>query len=143
MLRFKKILLIAVGALCLALGAIGVFLPILPSVPFLMGAAFCFAKSSKKLHTWFTNTKIYKKNLESYVAGRGMTWATKLRIMATVTLLMAFGFSMMLMKALYIPCIVLVSVWVFHIVYFVFLVKNLKEEKPKHTEVTQTEKQYI
>ncbi len=59
-----------------------------------------------------------------------MTWARKVRIMITVTLLMAFGFTMMLLKSLYIPCAILVGVWVFHIVYFVFFVKNLKEDQP-------------
>ncbi len=40
------------GALCLALGAIGMFLPLLPTVPFLLAAGFFFGKSSKRLHRW-------------------------------------------------------------------------------------------
>ncbi len=127
-MKFQKIFYSAIGCLCLALGTMGVFLPILPSVPFLMGAAFCFAKSSKRLHTWFTGTKLYKKNLESYVAGRGMTWGAKLRIMITVTILMTVGFVLMMTKALFVPCVILGSVWAFHIIYFVFIVKNVKEE---------------
>ena len=85
-----------------------------------MVAAFSFAKSSQKLHTWFINTGLYKKNLESYVAGKGMTKAAKARVMATITLLMSVGFVMMLLKALYVPCIILGCIWVFHIVYFLF-----------------------
>ncbi len=127
MLRFKKIVYIVLGCLGLALGTVGVIFPVLPTVPFYMLAAFAFAKSSNRLHTWFVGTKLYKKNLESYVAGKGMTWATKIRIMVTVTLLMAFGFTMMMIKSLYIPCAILGGVWVFHIIYFVFFVKKLKE----------------
>jgi len=39
--------------------------------------------SHEKLHRWFTGTKLYKNNLESYVKGQGMTWKTKIRIMIT------------------------------------------------------------
>lgn len=127
-MNLKKILWVILGCIGVGLGALGAVLPLLPAFPFLLLAAFCFARSSQRLHTWFINTKLYKKNLESYVQGRGMTWATKGRIMITVTLLMAFGFTMMLLKGLYIPCAILAGVWIFHIVYFCFGVKTLKEE---------------
>ncbi len=130
-MRVKKAIYIVLGCIGLGLGAIGAVVPMLPAFPFLMLAAFCFAKSSKRLHTWFINTKLYKKNLESYVTGKGMTWATKIRIMITVTLLMAFGFTMMMLKSLYIPCVILCGVWVFHIVYFVFFVKKYAEQSEK------------
>lgn len=127
-MNLKKILWVILGCIGVGLGAVGAVLPLLPAFPFLLLAAFSFAKSSQRLHTWFINTKLYKKNLESYVQGRGMTWATKRRVMITVTLLMGFGFTMMLLKRLYIPCAILAGVWVFHIVYFCFGVKTLKEE---------------
>lgn len=87
--------------------------------------------NAKKLHNWFVGTNLYKKNLESYVQGRKMTWATKLRIIFMVTILMSVGFTVMLVKKIYIPCIILLVVWMCHIVYFVFCVKTLK--KDEHT----------
>ncbi|MBQ8552339.1 MAG: YbaN family protein [Clostridia bacterium] len=123
-MKIKRILWIILGCIGVGLGAVGAVLPMLPAFPFLLLAAFSFARSSEKLHTWFVNTKLYKKNLESYVSGRGMTWSTKIRIMITVTLLMGFGFAMMLTKALFIPCNILFCVWVFHILYFIFGVKK-------------------
>ena len=123
----KKLIWLLIGCIGLGLGAVGAVVPLLPSFPFLMLAAFGFAKSSEKLHNWFIGTKLYKDNLESYVQGKGMTPAAKRRVMTTVTLLMGFGFVMMLMKALYVPCIILGCVWVFHIVYFLFGVKTLEE----------------
>ncbi len=96
-------------------------------VSFLLLALVGFAKSSEKLHRWFLNTRLYKNNLESYVQGRGMTWRTKRRIILTVTLLMAFGFAMMLRKELYVPCVILAGVWVFHLLYFALRVKTLRE----------------
>lgn len=126
-MKIKKILWISLGFIGLTIGAVGAILPMLPAFPFLLLAAFSFGKSSEKLHTWFVGTKLYKDNLESYVAGKGMTKKTKIRIIIMVTLLMGFGFFMMMRKDLYIPCMILGGVWVFHILYFIFGVKMIKE----------------
>jgi uncharacterized membrane protein YbaN (DUF454 family) len=88
-------------------------------------ATVCFAKSSEKLHNWFINTKLYKANLESYVQGRGMTKVTKVRIMVMVTMLMSIGFAMM--GNVPVGRMVLAAVWLFHVVYFIFGVKTLRE----------------
>ena len=126
-MSLKKIIFVIVGCICLALGTVGVVLPILPTVPFYLATAFCFANSSERLHSWFVNTGLYKKHLQSYVEKRGMLLKTKVIIIATVTLLMGFGFFMMARKGIWIPCIILAVVWVCHIVYFVFGVKTIKE----------------
>lgn len=122
-MNLKKILYIILGCIGLAIGAVGAVVPMLPAFPFLLLAAFCFARSSEKLHNWFINTKLYKDNLKSYVAGKGMTKKTKIRIMVTVTVLMSIGFIMM--KAVPVGRIVLACVWAFHIFYFIFGVKTL------------------
>lgn len=120
-----KIVYIILGCLSLGLGVLGVILPLLPAFPFLLFAAFCFGKSSERLYSWFIGTSLYKKNLESYVQKRGMTKKTKIKIIVMVTALMAFGFLMM--SGVLIGRIVLTIVWVFHLYYFVYRVKTLKE----------------
>ena len=125
-MKLKKILLVIIGCIGVALGALGVVLPILPTVPFLLLAAFCFARSSERLNNWFIGTKLYKNNLESYVKGEGMTRKTKIKIMVTVTVLMTVGFIMM--DQVLVGRIILSCVWVFHILYFVFGVKTIKKE---------------
>ena len=124
-MSIKKILYIILGCIGVGLGAVGAVVPMLPAFPFLMLAAFCFARSSEKLDRWFKGTKLYKNNLEDYVAGRGMTWKTKIRIMITVTVLMSVGFIMMGTKGVITGCIVLGCVWAFHILYFCFGVKTI------------------
>ena len=121
----KRILYIILGCVGVGLGAIGAVVPMLPAFPFLMLAAFCFARSSEKLDRWFKGTKLYKDNLADYVAGRGMTVKTKVRIMITVTLLMSVGFIMMGLKGIVTGCIVLGCVWAFHIIYFIWGVKTI------------------
>ena len=128
-MNIKRILWMMLGCLGVALGAVGAVLPMLPAFPFLLLAAVSFARSSDRLHHWFTNTKLYKKNLESYVKGKGMTWATKIRVMITVTLLMSFGFTMMFWRGIYIPCMILAGVWIFHIIYFLVGVKTYRPEQ--------------
>lgn len=122
-MKLKKVCYIALGCIGAGLGALGAVLPLLPAFPFLLLAAFCFGRSSEKLNCWFTGTKLYKENLESYVRGRGMTKRTKVRVMITVTLLMSIGFAMM--RAIPVGRVVLGCVWVFHIVYFALGVRTI------------------
>ena len=128
-MSIKKIVFITLGCICLALGTVGVVLPILPTVPFYLATAFCFANSSERLHNWFVNTGLYKKHLQSYVEKRGMLLKTKISIITTVTLLMGFGFFMMARKSIWVPCIILAVVWVCHIIYFVSGVKTIKGDE--------------
>lgn len=123
MKKTKHAVFAVLGLICTGLGAVGVFLPILPTVPFLLLAAFCFAKSSEKLNNWFINTKLYKNNLESYVKKEGMTMKTKIKIIATVTIIMGLGFAMM--SRVPVARIILAVVWVAHLIYFIFIVKTI------------------
>ena len=107
----------------------GAVLPLLPAFPFLLLAAVCFAKSSERLDRWFRGTKLYKNDLESFVKGQGMTKRTKIKVMITVTLLMAVGFAVMFAREIYIPCMILGGVWLFHIIYFAFMVKTHRKEE--------------
>ena len=121
----KKILYVMLGCVGVGMGAVGAVVPMLPAFPFLMMATFCFARNSEKLDRWFKSTKLYKDNLEDFVAGRGMTIKTKVRIMVTVTLLMSIGFVMMGLKGIVTGCAVLGCVWLFHIIYFIFGIKTI------------------
>ena len=126
-MSIRRITFVVLGCVSLALAVIGVVLPILPTVPFLALAAFCFAKSSDRLNNWLINTKFYQNNLADFKAGKGMTVKTKTRILVTVTLIMAVGLIVMLMKGVIVGSIVLVIVWLGHIYYFGFKVKTIEE----------------
>ena len=126
-MSIKRITFVVLGCVRLALAVIGVVLPIVPTVPFLALAAFCFAKSSDRLNNWLLNTKLFQNNLADFKAGKGMTVKTKVRILATVTLVMAVGLIAMLMKGVFVVSIILSVVWLGHIYYFGFKVKTLEE----------------
>ena len=126
-MSIKRITFVVLGCISLALAVLGVALPILPTVPFLALAAFCFAKSSDRLNNWLINTKFYQNNFADFKAGKGMTVKTKVRILASVTLVMAIGLIVMLMKGVIVGSIILSVVWLGHIYYFGFKVKTLEE----------------
>ena len=122
-MKIKKAILIAAGSISLVLGTVGIVLPILPTVPFYLLTACCYAKSSEKLHSWFTGTKLYKNNLESYVKGEGMTVKSKVKIMAVVTALMTAGFVMM--DEVPVARVILLVIWSVHALYFLLKVKTI------------------
>ena len=117
---------LASGFLALALGALGTVMPFLPTTPFVLLAAFCFGKSSRKLHRWFLSTQFYHKNLESFAQSRGMTIKTKLTLLGLVTFCMGLSFAVMLVfSAPIFARVVLGVVWLCHVLYFGFQVKMI------------------
>lgn len=124
-MKLKQLLFLIIGCLSLALGCVGIVLPILPTVPFFLVTVFCFANSSQRLHDWFVGTQMYKKHLDSFVKKKGMTVRTKAGILSSVTVLIAVGFFFMMRKELLVPCIILAVVWACHVIYFVFGVRTI------------------
>lgn len=122
----KRVLLLTLGVLSLGAGAVAAVVPLLPSFPFLLLSAFCFARSSPRLSRWFTGTRLYKNNVESYIKGQGLTRGAKIRLMITVTVLMMAGF--VLMGQILWGRILLALIWAFHILYFAFGVKTLPQD---------------
>ena len=73
-----RIVLIIVGMLSLVLGIFGIFLPVLPTVPFVLLAAACFSRGSKKMHDWLVRIPFAGKVIGDYEKGRGVSRRTKL-----------------------------------------------------------------
>ena len=124
--KIKKYIYIAVGLIAFLLGAIGVILPVLPTTPFLLLASFCFAKVSERFHKWFTESKIYKKHLESFVKEKAMTLKQKITILAFADFMMAF--PLILLDNLHVK-ILLVALIFFKFYYFIFKIKTIKPVK--------------
>lgn len=125
--HLKKAFFIALGCVSLALGTIGIVLPILPTVPFYLLTAFCFANSSERLHDWFIHTTVYKKYIGSYFRRRGMTKKVKCLLIGTVTAIMVPGF--ILMDKVPVGRAIMLVVWVGHIFYFGFKVQTITQQE--------------
>ena len=125
--HLKKAFFVTLGGISLALGTIGIVLPILPTVPFYLLTAFCFANSSERLHTWFIHTTVYKKYIGSYFRRKGMTKKAKALLIGTVTAIMLPGF--ILMDKVPVGRAIMAVVWVGHIYYFGFRVRTITQQE--------------
>ena len=130
-MKVKKWLYIGCGCFCMCLGTLGTMVPLLPTVPLYMLATFFFARSSKKINDWFTGTKLYKENLESYMKKGGMTQRVNIRIMITVTVSMGIGFVMGDNPW---GRSIMLFVWGCLMCFFIFGIKTLTEEEARSIE---------
>ena len=87
-----RILYVVLGFIFFGLGAVGVFIPVLPTTPFMLLAAFFFSKGSGRFSRWFTSTKIYKDYAESFLRHRSMTRNRKIKILALATAMLTLSF---------------------------------------------------
>ncbi len=126
-MNVKRLIFLILGCICLGLGTLGIVLPVLPTVPFYMATLFCFTQSSRRLHDWFIQTDLYKKNLESYVKKEGMTKEAKMHIIGCVSIVMGISAGIMFYKGIWMPCVILGVVWIVHLLYFGFRVKTIEK----------------
>lgn len=76
--RLTRLLLISAGTLCVALGVLGMFLPVLPTTPFLLLAAACYARSSERFYRWLLENRWFGEYIRDYREGRGLPLREKL-----------------------------------------------------------------
>src|SRR3954454_10813282 len=117
--------LILVGLLCVGLGIVGIILPILPTTPLFLLAAFCFVKGSPKFDIWFKGTKLYKKYLEDFVREKAMPLKQKWTILLTADVMIAFPLFLI---DIWLVKIFLILVIAYKYYYFFTKIKTLKTE---------------
>jgi uncharacterized membrane protein YbaN (DUF454 family) len=126
MKKIVKPLFIALGFVSLGLGLVGVVLPVLPTTPFLLLTAFCFARGSARFHRWFLGTRLYQNHLDDFVKSKSMTVKTKASILIAVSVLLPLAMY-------FVPYpharILLGVVLAWHWWYFLLRVKTLRETK--------------
>ena len=93
--RWLKILLISLGIFFLALGFIGIFIPVLPTTPFVLLAAALFARSSEKFYQWLIKNRFFGQYVKDYREGKGVPLRVKmgaiLLLWVTIGLSIVFG----------------------------------------------------
>ncbi|MCK4477791.1 YbaN family protein [Candidatus Bathyarchaeota archaeon] len=80
--KLKKGFYIVAGTIFLGLGAIGIFIPILPTTPFLLLSAACYYKGSERLHRWMLNNRWFGSYIKNYKEGKGISLRNKAFIIA-------------------------------------------------------------
>ena len=128
MKKLIKPLLIAFGIIALAIGTIGIAVPVLPTTPLYLLAAFCFARGSERFHKWFTGTKLYKKYLDNFVRNREMTLKAKLSLCIPVSAMLAAAF---IFAPIWHARVLIVAAFLFKWWYFIFRIKTVPKTTRK------------
>jgi hypothetical protein len=99
-------LLIAAGLLCVALGVVGLVLPLLPTTPFMLLAAACFARSSPRFHAWLLGHRWFGPPIRDWQQYRAIRPPVKRRV--TLLVLISFGLSLLLVQQGWVRLLLLV-----------------------------------
>lgn len=86
----KRLLFVILGTLFLGVGIVGIFVPILPTTPFLLLAASFYARGSEKFHSWLLNNRILGAYIRHYINGKGMPLKVKLFTIALLWTAISF-----------------------------------------------------
>ena len=91
MKKFIRVLLIACGTLCVVLGVLGIFVPVLPTTPLLLLAAICYARSSERFYHWLLNNRWFGEYIKNYREGRGIP--LRIKVLTLIALWLTIGFT--------------------------------------------------
>jgi len=111
-----RLLWASLGLISVFLGAIGIFLPLLPTVPFMLLAAFCFARSSERLHNWLISHPAFGPPILNWqtrgaISLKGKRLATlSIVFVFAISLFSGLGVSILAIQA-FVLCCVLLFLW--------------------------------
>jgi uncharacterized membrane protein YbaN (DUF454 family) len=104
--KLKRQLLIIAGTLSLAVGIVGIVVPVRPTTPFLLLAAGCYLRSSRRFYNWLMGNRIFGAYIRNYIEGRGMP--VKVKLFTIILLWATIGVSIWLTAKLIVTIILLI-----------------------------------
>ena len=122
--KIIRILWIIFGTISLGLGLLGIILPLLPTTPLLLLAAYCYARGSKRMHKWLLNHKWFGKYIRNYMEGKGIPLRSKIIAIVFIWITISFT-TLFLIKILWLR-IILFTIAITVSVYLIRF-KTLKE----------------
>jgi len=90
-INLGRIFLVIAGTLLVGIAILGIFLPLLPTTPFLLLAAACYARSSTKLYNWLLNNKYFGEYIRNYRERKGIP--LKVKIVSISLLILTIGYT--------------------------------------------------
>lgn len=127
----RKALLIFLGTVCVGLGVMGMFLPLMPTTVFFLMAAYCYSHSSERFHDWLMTNKLFGKYISDYRSGKGISLRQKI---STIAILWAsIGISIWFVGGSFWLTLLLAAVAVGVTVHLLWL-KTYKPERERPVE---------
>jgi len=121
----KSKILIFFGSFFLIIGIIGIFIPILPTTPFLLLSAACYARGSEKFYNWLINNKWLGEYIKNYQKGRGIP--LNIKILAISLLWITIVFSTIVVVSIYLIQIILIIIAI-AVTIHILTIKTMKKE---------------
>lgn len=124
--RWKRRIFIIAGSICIGIGGVGIIVPVLPTTPFLLLAAFCYIRGSQRLYNKLMYNRLFGSYLRNYLQGRGMSIKMKIWTLCllwiTIVLTATLVTDSIIIRA--ILAVVLLGVTI-----HILLIKTLKQDK--------------
>lgn len=134
MKKIINMICVGLGFVCFGLGAAGAVMPVIPTTPFLLAAAFFFARGSERFHKWFVSTNLYKRYIEQAVKNKAMDKKAKRNMLITLGIVFALGiiFSPMFAK------VIILVVALSHFYYFIFRIRTVEDIPCENEKLDET-----
>jgi len=126
--KLKQKMLLIAGTISVGIGVVGIFVPLLPTTPFLLLAAACYLRSSERFYRWLLANRFFGTYVRNYIEGKGMPLRTKAYIIAL--LWSTIGLSVFLTSPNTIVKIVLLVVAI-GVTLHIILLKRVKTDKSR------------
>ncbi len=114
-MNLKRALFFVVGMLSFSLGFIGAFLPVLPTTPFILLSAYCFSKSSERLHQYLLNSSLFGQVIRDWEGGRVIRLKAKIMATSLMSLMISYPifFKVIAVEAKFLMIVVYICVLIF------------------------------
>lgn len=111
-MKIRQAILIILGIFATAIGAIGIFIPILPTTPFIIAAALCFSGSSDRMYKWLSQSSYFGEFITNYQNGTGVSKKTKVTSIIFLWLLLPISMYFMRNNMLILIVLMIVGICV-------------------------------
>ncbi|VAX11470.1 Inner membrane protein YbaN [hydrothermal vent metagenome] len=120
-----KFILISLGFVFVALGGVGLVLPVMPTTPFLLVAAACFARSSPRFHEWLLDVHVFGSLIRNWQETRSIP--KKAKLLAIIVIIVVGGSSVIFFIETTLLKVFIIAILLLHVV-FIASIKNTEEQ---------------
>ncbi|HNR45078.1 MAG TPA: YbaN family protein [Methanofastidiosum sp.] len=121
-----RAILLITGTISLVIGIVGIFIPLLPTTPFLLLTAACYAQGSDRFYNWLLCNKLFGNYIKNYREGKGVALNVKIislfLLWTTILFSVVFVVSALLIKIILITIAIAVTI-------HIFTIRNIKNQK--------------
>ncbi len=124
--NLSRWVLIITGSFFMGLGILGIFLPLLPTTPFLLIAAACYIRSSEKFYNWLINNKWLGNYIKNYLEGKGVP--LKVKVLSISLLWITIGYSVVFIVHIFLIRVILILIAI-GVTIHILSIRSLKQRK--------------